>query len=298
MTLFRKLSIFLLLSILLSCNNKTAFGNLKIDILNQINNIQGDVAVAFLNLSNLSDTILINVDEKFHAASTMKVPVMIELYKQQSENKLQLQDLVTVMNQFKSIVDGSLYSMDIGDDSDDIIYNKIGTKLTKYDLMYSMVTVSSNLATNILIEEVDAKKVTATMKSLGASTMHVLRGVEDQKAYDLGLSNSTTARDLMTIMEAIALGKAGTTEDCKAMMSILRDQKWNDMIPKYLPENIAVAHKTGSITGVHHDAAIVELPYGNSYILVLLSKNLKDFDKGTDKLARISETVYNYVISK
>ena len=283
---------------MLSCNNKTAFGNLKIDILNQINNIQGDVAVAFLNLSNLSDTILINVDEKFHAASTMKVPVMIELYKQQSENKLQLQDLVTVMNQFKSIVDGSLYSMDIGDDSDDIIYNKIGTKLTKYDLMYSMVTVSSNLATNILIEEVDAKKVTATMKSLGASTMHVLRGVEDQKAYDLGLSNSTTARDLMTIMEAIALGKAGTTEDCKAMMSILRDQKWNDMIPKYLPENIAVAHKTGSITGVHHDAAIVELPYGNSYILVLLSKNLKDFDKGTDKLARISETVYNYVISK
>jgi len=207
-----------------------------------------------------------------------------------------LKDSILLVNEFKSIVDGSLYSMDIGDDSDDIIYSKIGTKQTLYDLMVPMITVSSNLATNVLIEIVDAKKVNQTMRDLGAEKIEVLRGVEDQKAYDLGLSNSTTANDLMAIMKAIADGSAGTKTDCEAMLSILKMQEWNDMIPKYFPENIEVAHKTGSITGVHHDAAIVYLPDGRSYVLVLLSKNLKDFDKGTDQLAQISKIIYEHIL--
>jgi len=187
--------------------------------------------------------------------------------------------------------------MDIGDDSDDFIYNKIGTNQTLYDLMVPMITVSSNLATNVLIEIVNAKKTTESMRELGANKIQVLRGVEDQKAFDLGLSNSTTAKDLLIIMKAIADGTAGKKEDCVAMLSILKDQEWNDMIPKYLPKDTEVAHKTGSITGVHHDAAIVYLPDGTSYILVLMSKNLKDFDKGTDKLAKISKSIYDYMIA-
>jgi len=288
---------FICLFTIVSC--KTApthsIATLQSNIKTQIANIDGDIAMAFLNLSNKKDSIFINVDEKFHAASTMKVPVMIELFKQQQEGLIDLNDSIVLKNEFKSIVDGSLYSMDIEDDSDDIIYNKIGTKLKLYDLMYSMITVSSNLATNVLIELVGAKNVTQTMRDLGADNIEVLRGVEDQKAYDLGLSNSTTARDLLIIMKAITNGSAGTKADCDTMLSILKDQKWNDMIPKYLPKNIEVAHKTGSITGVHHDAAIVYLPDGRSYILVLMSKNLKDFDKGTDQLAQISKTIYYFV---
>ena len=246
-------------------------------------------------MSDEKKNVFINVDEQFHAASTMKVPVMIELYKQQSEGKLNLNDSILLKNEFKSIVDGSLYKMDIGEDSDDVIYSKIGSMQKMYDLMYGMIILSSNLATNVLIEVVDAKKTTATMRSLGADKIEVLRGVEDIKAYEKGLSNSTTANDLLVIMKAIANETAGTKEDCKAMLTILKDQKWNDMIPKYLPENIEVAHKTGSITGVHHDAAIVYLPNGKSYVLVLLSKNLKDFDKGTDQLAKISKSVYDFM---
>ena len=101
----------------------------------------------------------------------------------------------------------------------------------------------------------------------------------------------------MAIMKAIANGTAGTKADCEAMLSILKDQQWNDMIPKYLPENIEVAHKTGSITGVHHDAAIVYPPNGKAYLLILLSKSLKNFDEGTDNLARISERIYGYMSS-
>jgi len=275
-------------------DSKQTITDLKTKIEHQIAAIDGDIAVALLDLSKESNSIMINTEESFHAASTMKVPVMVELYKQQNEGLINLNDSIVLVNEFKSIVDGSSYSMDIGDDSDDVIYSKIGTMQTLYDLMVPMITVSSNLATNVLIEIVDAKKVTKTMRSLGADKIEVLRGVEDQKAYDLGLSNSTTANDLLVIMKAIANANAGTKEDCNAMIAILKDQKWNDMIPKYLPETVEVAHKTGSITGVHHDAAIVYLPDGRQYVLVLLSKNLKDFDKGTDQLAQISKTIYEF----
>ena len=286
------------LSLLISCKTKAEIpiNGLRTSIESQISEIEGDIAVAFLDLSNNENTILINVDDKFHAASTMKVPVMIELFKQQNEGLINLNDSIVLKNEFKSIVDDSSYSMDIGDDSDDVIYSKIGTMQTLYELIIPMITVSSNLATNVLIEIVDAKKVTQTMRELGAENIEVLRGVEDQKAYDLGLSNSTTANDLLIIMKAIANGSAGTEEDCEAMLSIPKDQKWNDMIPLYLPVDVMIAHKTGSITGVHHDAAIVYPPNGKSYVLVLMSKNLKDFEKGTQQLAKISKIIYNYMI--
>jgi len=293
------LSIATICVLLISCKQDTPTPSekLKVRIEDQISQIEGDVAVAFLNLSNKNDSLFINIDEEFHAASTMKVPVMIELFKQQAEGKFNLKDTIVLKNEFKSIVDGSTYSMDIADDSDDVVYSKIGSKITLHDLMVPMITVSSNLATNVLIEMVDAKKVTQTMRDLGANKIEVLRGVEDQKAYDQGLSNSTTARDLLAIMKAISQGEAGTKEDTEIMLNILKAQEWNDMIPLYLPKQVIVAHKTGSITGVHHDAAIVYPPNSSSYVLVLLSKNLKDFDRGTQQLAEISKTIYDYMVA-
>tara|TARA_B110000008_G_scaffold97246_1_gene99837 strand:- start:73 stop:969 length:897 start_codon:yes stop_codon:yes gene_type:complete len=289
---------YILILIILVSFNLEGQTNLNqlIEEVNEIKlNIDGDIAVAFLDLSDEENQILINNTKSFHAASTIKVAVMIELFKQQGAKKINLNDSVILKNKFKSIVDGSFYNMDISDDSDDIIYSKINTKIKLYDLMYSMITISSNLATNVLIELVGAKNITATMRSLGANKIEVLRGVEDQKAYDLGLSNSTTADDLLVIMKAISIGKAGSNEDCEKMISVLLDQKWNDMIPLYIPEEVKIAHKTGSITGVHHDAAIVYLPNGKNYVLVLLSKNLKDFDKGTLQLAEISKKIYTFM---
>jgi len=124
----------------------------------------------------------------------------------------------------------------------------------------------------------------------------VLRGVEDQKAYDLGLNNVTTAKDLMTIIKSIAVPSVELSEDQMAMINVLKDQKFNDIIPRFLPIDVEVAHKTGSITGLHHDAGIIYLPNGESYVLILLSKNLKDFDEGTLTLAKISRLIYDHVI--
>jgi len=299
-TMLRPLTLLSLLVFSCTAPKKgSTIQDLKSSVEEIFNSTQGDFAIAFLDLSDSSNQLMINEEEDFHAASTMKTPVMIELYKQSAQGLFDLQDSILIKNEFKSIVDGSTYSMDIGEDSQEGLYNQIGDSITIYNLMYEMITLSSNLATNILIDLVDAKKVTATMRALGANKIEVLRGVEDQKAYDQGLSNSTTAKDLMIILKAIAGEKAvAKQEDHAAMIDILKDQKWNDMIPLLLPSEVKVAHKTGSITGVHHDSAIVYLPDGRSYVLVLLSKNLGDFDEGTAELAKVSKLVYDFMVSK
>jgi beta-lactamase class A len=164
--------------------------------------------------------------------------------------------------------------------------------MTIYDLTYQMITVSSNLATNILIDLVDAKNANASMRKLGAKDINVLRGVEDQKAFDKGLSNTTTAYDLMLIFEKIAQNKVIDKNSCEEMRKILFDQKFNEIIPEKLPKTVKVAHKTGSITGVQHDSGIVYLPDGRKYVLVVLSKKLKNVDAGVKMLAEVSEMVY------
>lgn len=282
---------------LVSCSTKKSIQQLEKELRDYLAGQQGTFAVAFKDLAT-GETLLINEKEVFHAASTMKTPVMIEVYKQAAEGRWQLTDSVPVINEFTSIADGSKYSLSPDDDSEKELYNLVGKKRTVYDLVYDMIIVSSNLATNIVIEYVDAKKVTQTMRDLGAPTIQVLRGVEDSKAYQLGMNNTTTAYDLMVIFEKIAKGEAVSPEASEAMIKILLDQRFNEIIPARLPKEVKVAHKTGMITGVHHDSGIVILPDGRKYVLVLLSKNLEDMDEGTQSLAGVSELIYRYVAGR
>ncbi len=270
---------------------KLSVENLKSVIESKLKTVEGEFAVAFKDLQT-GKTLFINEKEDFHAASTMKTPVMIEVFKQAKAGKFKVTDSILVKNEFKSIVDGSPYSMDIADDSGDGMYKMIGKKMTIYDLTYQMIIVSSNLATNILIDLVDAKNANESMRKLGAKDIKVLRGVEDQKAFDKGLSNTTTAYDLMLIFEKIAQNKVIDKKACEEMRKILFDQKFNEIIPEKLPKNVKVAHKTGSITGVQHDSGIIYLSDGRRYILVLLSKKLKNVDVGVKMLAEVSEMFY------
>lgn len=255
----------------------------------------GTFALAFKDIET-GEEILINERDSFHAASTMKTPVLIEIYKQAAAGKFALSDSMLVKNEFHSIVDSSLYSLSIDDDSEPELYKIIGTKQTIAQLAYDMIIASSNLATNIVIELVGAQNVTQTMRDLGAPEINVLRGVEDIKAYEKGLSNSTTAYDLLVIFEKLARGEMVSNEASEAMINILMDQKFKDIIPARLPPEVKVANKTGNITAVHHDSGIVFLPDNSKYVLILLSKELGDFDKGTSRMAEVSRMIYDYVI--
>lgn len=265
---------------------------LRQSIANRAAQVPGAViGVAFHDLQT-GDTLSINADDSFHAASTMKVPVMIELFRRVDAGALRLDQGILLVNEFGSIVDGSKYSLTAGDDSDSSAYSRVGTRVTVRELIDRMITRSSNLATNALIELVDAKRANATAHDLGAANIKVLRGVEDNKAFRAGMNNTTTARDLAVLLEAIETGRAASRQSCDAMREVLLHQEFNDEIPAGLPRGIPVAHKTGWITGVLHDAAIVYPPGRKPYVLVVLTRGIPDDKVARALIADLSRLVY------
>jgi beta-lactamase class A len=261
----------------------------RADVLRIIQASGGDVAVAFRSLDG-RDELLIQPDVEFHAASTMKVPVMIELFRRTPAGDLKLDQRVPVTNSFHSIVDGSPYTLEPDVDSDADVYKHVGGTLSYRALCEAMITSSSNLAANLLIEHLGPARIQATADALGAKGMHVLRGVEDAKAFEKGLNNTTTARALLTLMEAIANGAAGDKPATAEMTAILKRQKFNDRIPAGLPAGIHVAHKTGEITRIQHDAAIVFAR--RPFVLVVLVRGLDDAKKSSAMIAEITRTLY------
>jgi beta-lactamase class A len=249
------------------------------------------VGLAYVDLAS-GDTLFLNADTSFHAASTMKVPVMIELFRRANTGSFRMDQGLLIVNQFASIVDGSLYSLDSSSDSDTRLYHRIGERVRVDTLLRLMITRSSNLATNTLITLVGADAVTRTMRSLGAQRIQVLRGVEDGKAFEKGLNNTTTARDLALILRAIEEGRAASVAATREMLGILLAQEFNEKIPAGLPAGTRVAHKTGEITAVSHDAAIV-YPMGRKpYVLVVLTRGIPDGNRASKLIADISALVY------
>ena len=282
---------FLLLSWLAAAQDP-APPSLEASIRSLIAQSGAEVAVAFRMLDG-SHELLIDADKSFHAASTMKVPVMIELFRQADVGRLKLDDALLIRNEFHSIVDGSPYKLSEGDDSDSGVYANVGKPMTLRALNDAMITVSSNFATNILIEKLDAAKVRETVTRLGADGMVVLRGVEDQKAFDKGLNNATTARALLILLERLARGQAVNARVDAEMVAVLKRQTFNDAIPAGLPHGTVVAHKTGNITRVTHDAAIVYGP--KPYVLVVLERGIQDQKVAKALIASISRVIWSRV---
>ena len=286
-----------LLSLLIFLNGiimaQSNIEKLTAEIKNKLDSAKGIYGLVYKDLQT-GENIFYNEKENFHAASTMKTPVMIEVFKQAEEGSFSLDDSILVKNEFKSIVDSSLYRMDISEDSGENLYQFIGGKKTIRQLVYDMITVSSNLATNILIDLVHAENVMRTMKEIGAENIKVLRGVEDIKAFEKDLNNTTDAFDLMLIFEKIATGEIISKKACSEMINILLNQEFNSRIPALLPSDVKVAHKTGSITGIEHDGGIVILPDGRKYILVILSKGIPGSKLKTNIQAELSRMIYDY----
>ena len=242
------------------------------------------------------DEIRIDADKVFHAASTMKIPIMIELFRQAEAGTLSLDEPLPVRNQFHSIVDGSVYQLSVDDDSDADVYKAVGKTMTLRQLCEVMITVSSNFAANLLIERVGAANVRTTVDRLGASGMVVLRGVEDQKAFDKGLNNTTTAAALAVLMEKLAKGEAVSRKADAEMVAILKRQKFHDAIPSGVPDGVEVAHKTGNITKIHHDAAIVYGP--RPYVLVVLVRGIQEQTVSGPLMASISREIWDEIEPK
>jgi beta-lactamase class A len=250
------------------------------------------IAVAYYDLRD-GRTLLRNEHQSFHAASTMKVPVMFAVFEAITRGALKLDQPVRVRNEFTSIFDGSTFQVDPKEDSDQEVYALVGTEVPLEYLVRRMIVRSSNLATNNVIELVGAKQVMELMRRIGANEIKVLRGVEDQKAFDAGMNNTTTAYDLMLIFRALAEHKGVSAEASAKMIEILSAQEFNSAIPAGLPPGTRVAHKTGDITKIAHDAALVFAADGSSYVLVVLTRGFEKHKDANRVMADISRAIYS-----
>ena len=251
-----------------------------------------EVAVSVVDLADGREWHL-RGDVVYHAASMMKVPVLIELFRRAERGGISLDEPVPLKNEFPSLVDGSPYTLKAADDSDDLVYTWVGTPVTWTQLAERMITHSSNLATNAVITRLGAEAITATAHALGASPRTVVRrGVEDQKAFDRGINNEMTTHDLSGLFAALERGRVAGPDGTARMREILLKQFFNGGIPKGLPAGVRFAHKTGEIRAHFHDGGIVYPPKGAPYVLVVFTRGVDETGKAEALAADIARVVH------
>jgi beta-lactamase class A len=251
-----------------------------------------EVGLAAHNLGT-GEEILIQPDQFFHPASIIKVCVMMEAFRQARQGLFSLDDPMLIKNEFISIADGSIYALSVEDDSEKDLYEHIGEEFPIRELIFRMITISSNLATNLLIERVTPQRTTQLMQELGTSDVIVRRGVEDNKAFRLGLNNAASARGLMRILLKLAKREVVSLQDSDEMIKILLQQKFNEMIPAQLPANVRVAHKTGWNDDLYHDAGIIFPPSRKPFVLVILTRGCKSETDAHALVASLAKIIYD-----
>src|SRR5438132_7195148 len=222
----------------------------------------------------------------------MKLAVLLGVFRQIDRGELALDAAVHVRNRFTSIVNQEPFMLDIGGDADPDVYGHLGRTLTVRELAYWMITKSSNLATNLLVDVVGIPTIQQALDELEIDGVRVLRGVEDQAAFNAGLNNEVTANGLLKLLRLIADGKAYSQNASEEMLKIMLEQQYRSGIPAGLPKAARVAHKTGNISTVHHDAGIVFLEGRKPYVLVILTQFGADKARGA-AVADVSRDIYN-----
>ena len=263
--------------------------------MNRIAAVPGaDVAISVREVGT-GRALSIHGDSVYHAASTMKVPVLFALYGEFEKRAIRAESSILMDNKFRSIVDGSIYSLSSDDDSDGALYQQVGKYVPLRELAQRMIVRSSNLATNTLIELLDPVQITRQTHAWGATSMSVLRGVEDNAAFRAGLNNTVTANDLVSLFVALADGRVGNRQSTSEMLSILEAQEFNEEIPAGLPKGTRVAHKTGWITAVQHDAGLVFPPGRPAYAIAILTKGITDRENANKLMADCSRIVWEWL---
>lgn len=240
--------------------------------------LDGVLGVEILDLTNGSKLSL-NADEVFPTASTIKIAILAELYRQAQQGKLKLSDFYTV--QESDLVGGSGISRALTPGA---------TRLTLRDVAVLMVSVSDNSMTNVLIERVGMENVNALLDSLGLSRTRLRRKMMDVKAAGEGRENVATPHELSLLLQALHDKKVlnqQLTEDYFQVLSVHKES----YIPRYLPEDLRIANKPGELEGVRNDCGIV-FTGRRPYVLCAMSSYVRRERDAGDAIARISEAAW------
>lgn len=231
----------------------------------------------------------------FHAASTIKVPVLLGVYDAIEKGRLQAYSRVHVRNRFLSVVDDRPFTVSAGRDANTEVHAAVGKMLTVHELAEHMIVTSSNLATNLLIDLVGIEEIRATLRSLSLSGIDLQRCVEDDAAWRANINNRITAEGYGQALRLIAERKAISQAASDAMLEILHDQRFRGGIPAGVPDDARVANKTGEMSTVAHDGGIVYLDGRQPYVVVILTEWRSDADNRRRTIASISRAVYEHI---
>jgi beta-lactamase class A len=234
----------------------------------------------------------------FHAASTIKVPVLLGVFEQIHRGRLALHSRVHVRNRFLSAAGGESYRVGSARDANAAVHSAIGQTLGVGELALHMIATSSNLATNLLVDLVGVDAIRRTLDQLRIEGVEFRRGVEDEKAFEADINNLVTAEGLVHALRLIAEERAFSPGLSREMLEILHAQEFRSGIPAGLPKAARVAHKTGEISTVAHDAGIVYLPEREPYVLVVLTEFESDEGGRRETIARISRLVYEHLVEE
>jgi beta-lactamase class A len=235
-------------------------------------------------------------DRWFHAASTIKVPILLGVFAAIDKGELLPHSRVHVRNRFLSVVENVPFRVESGRDANSAVHNAIGKMMRVDELAYHMITTSSNLASNLLLGVIGPDSVNKTLKELHVDEgIELRRGVEDELAFDKSINNMVTADGLLHILVLLARGQAFSPALSRRMMDILHGQEFNQGIPARLPKGARVAHKTGEISTVAHDAGVVYLPKRKPYVLVILTEWDPAGSGRSRTIATISHAIYEFL---
>ena len=221
----------------------------------------GTVSVVALVSGEPGPRVSVEPDARHYSASTMKLPILVAAHRLAERGALDLDRPVTVHDDLDSVLPGARFRVDPGEDSDPETWDALGRAVPLRGLVERMVTVSGNLATNLVLESVGLAEVAAVLTDAGCSQLtRVVRGIEDYAARDAGIDNLVTAADLARLLVALAEGRLAGAEPTAACERTLRAQTYRDGIPAGLPTGLVVGNKTGWVDGVNHDVALVRAP--------------------------------------
>jgi len=234
-------------------------------------------------------------DRWFHAASTIKVAVLLAVFRAADEGRLRLDDSLHVRNRFFSAAEGSPLHLNCDSDAMPELYQAIGRTVKISTLAEGMISSSSNLATNLLLDFLGVEYARNVLRAAQVDGVELRRGVEDHAAFEKGINNEATANGLLTLLSAVR-GDFLTSESKEQAIRILLQQRFNSMIPAGLPAHAAVAHKTGEISTACHDVGIVYLPEREPYIAVILTEFNSEGEGRRETVAAVSEAIYRSVM--
>jgi beta-lactamase class A len=231
----------------------------------------------------------------FHAASTIKLAVLLGAFGAIHRGRLLPQSRLHVRNRFRSAYDGSTFRILSERDADSEVQSAIGKTMRLSELARNMIIRSSNLATNLLLDLLGIEFLQRVLEDNNLAGIDLRRGVEDELAFEHGINNRVTADGLVQLLRLIAEERAFTPELSRMMLDILHEQEFRSGIPAGLPANARVAHKTGEISTIAHDAGIVYLPKRQPYVVAILTEWEPETSGRSPTIAAASYLVYEHL---